>query len=115
MIIPTVTGATALGTYYSDTITVTGLSPGVSIHCIATGAGYVDAGAEALTGTFRDVVEVFQASPAGTFAFKVVGVASATPGATVTVTVSFTTFTGYGATFQSGTNTTAEFSITTAR
>ena len=113
-ITPALTGAAPLVTYYSDVITVTGLPPGVSIHCIATGAGYVDAGAEALTGTYRDVVEVFQASPTGTFVFQVAGVASARPGATVTVTVSFTTFTGYGATFQSGTNRTAEFAITTA-
>ena len=114
-ITPAVTGAAALGTYYSDVITVTGLPPGVSIHCIATGAGFVDAAAEALTGTYREVVDVFQASPSGSFVFQVAGVASATPGATVIVTVSFTTFTGYGATFQSGTNHTAEFSITTRR
>lgn len=109
-----VTGAKRSGIYYSDTITVKGLSPGVSIHLIATGAGYVDAGAEALTGTYRPVVESFQVSPSGTFMFKVSGVASDTPGATATVTVSITAFSGYAETFRPGTNTTAEFSITTA-
>lgn len=109
-----VTGAKPYGIYYSDTITVSGLSPGVSVHCIATGAGYVDAGASALSGTYRSVVEAFEVSADGTFLLRVAGVASNTPGATVSVTVSITTFSGYGATFQSGLNTTAQFPITTA-
>lgn len=110
-----VAGAKPYGLYYSDTITVTGLSPGVSIHCIATGAGYVDAGTDALTSTYGSVVEPFRASPDGTFMLKVRGVASGTPGATVRVIISIVTFSGYGETYQRGVMTTHEFPITTAQ
>lgn len=87
----------------------------MSIHIVASGAGYVDAGAEVLTGTYRPVVDAFEASPSGTFVFKVMGMSSATPGATATVNVSVTTFSGYGTSFQPGTKTQANFLITTAR
>lgn len=110
-----VTDAKPYGIYYSDTITVTGLSPGVSIHCIATGAGYVDAGGYALSGTFGSVVQPFQVSPDGTFLLKVMGVASGTPGATASVVISIVTYSGYGDTYQRGVKTTQEFSVTTAR
>ena len=107
----TVTGATGGVSYLSDTITVTGLEPGVSVYLTASFEGFVDGG-NSLTGTYKTTTDVFVLT-GNSFVMKVMGHAGYVPGETKVVTVGVHTFSGYGTTFQSGTMTTNTFSVTT--
>lgn len=107
-----ITGATGNGSYYSDKITVTGLSPGVRVVVRASYAGFVDAGVT-LTGTYRTTDDAFVIGSEGSLEFKVVGFASPTPGETIEVHIGIYPHNVYAGTFESGTATTGIFYVTT--
>ncbi len=107
-----VTNAAGGFSYYSDKITVTGLSPAVKVYVTASKTGFVDANVK-LTGTYGTATEVFVVDADGSIELKVQGHASYTPGETIVVYVSVRTFAGYGSTFESGTVSSSTFSVTT--